>query len=30
LVGDRKSLLESILFYSYVVPAEILLQYRSF
>ena len=30
IVGDRKSLLESILFYRYVVPAEILLQYRSF
>jgi hypothetical protein len=29
-VGDRKSLLESILFYRYVVPAKISLQYRSF
>jgi hypothetical protein len=28
-VGDRKSLLESILFYRYVVPAKIPLQYRS-
>jgi hypothetical protein len=30
LVGDKKSLLESILFCRYVVLAEVLLQYRSF
>ena len=29
-VGDRKSLLESILFYRYVVSADIPLQYQSF
>jgi hypothetical protein len=29
-IGDRKSFLESILFYRYVVPAEILLQHRLF
>jgi hypothetical protein len=30
IVGDRKSLLETILFCRYVVPVKILLQYRSF
>jgi hypothetical protein len=29
-VGDGKFLLESMLFYRYIAPAEILLQYRSF
>jgi hypothetical protein len=29
-VGDRKALLESVLFYRYIMPAEIPLQYRSF